>query len=417
MSASHQKHRHLIAIPVALLTVSAVISAQMILPTKASLIEASYSQTIETTDTSQTVTVGPMSIVLDPSSVLHVDLSGKLILEKGSMIVASKSLINAESVTGFDGALWMLKSGDSITAVALRSPFVLSAEGKSMLIPEGSQGVLVGSKIKRSTVPVSSLEEAKKRIPSFKDSSETISNPDMTLLSALRALSDPWVKQESVPSFLVTLFSSAQSLDTADMLPAHVFVSVTPLPAEAIDRWASEFLALAALNGDEAISVLDTASKLPLLFREKGFPKQEQEWAKAVDRVSRVVLTILPAEKRAALSDVLRVNRGFVSAESLQSEQPESEKKAASSLSPEELIDAGNTLIAEQDLLLSAATRVLIDSEDSSLVRIEGVFREENGDDVSYDFSYDPTSQMLSKIMRDGARLPNVVSIESFFGH
>jgi hypothetical protein len=207
--------------------------------------------------------------------------------------------------------------------------------------------------------------------------------------------------------------------DLPAALPMLAAATVRPLSAGATDLWAKSLIRLAAADGKKAFESLhQSAPGLPARYFDAGYPKQAKLWAEAVTRSADILMPLLKdsSDRQALLSDQRTVQRyGFKETGPAVQSSDSAILIEKSRFSEDELMAQTRKMLSGHGVLFSSLTTIKVTDEQPDSVRIDGIFRAENGHDVPYAFTYDVASGRILGIVRDGMRLPNSLTVDQFF--
>lgn len=456
-----RRHRHFVALPLAAGALLLVFGTHAFLA--GTLHTGADTVALVTEDTEQTVDIGSLLTVhLQPQTNARADRTGMyVVLEEGELTVRSHGYVKVDLGQGVSahvlgGAASFLAGATSTTVVALSSPIVFESTKGRLLLATGHQLIVTPSSVTRSVVPsewtlarLESVSSKNSIADSTEDPSEQLavllhadtaaSSEDIALLQATLAqvsgrtdlsslialsllASGRPIAKDGVPALQVALVSSEDVRLGVPLALVQIARSLgSPLPETLIAFWSSELVRAASTDIALALDTLAFGADASVRFAALGYPISSQEWSNAVASVSPILRSIAKSDDQkrelATIETGLNATKRPVllaSLEPVKVEKNPHTDEPVSTLPPEQLIGDTWAMFLRRGALIGGETRVAIDPAHPSLVRIFGLFREEQGTLVSYDLSYDLKTDTFLNIERAGVAKPNAMEAADF---
>ncbi len=427
------------------------------------------------TERSLSVLLQPHSKVtlLDRSQALRMEggsatlkTSGLVSIDLGFGAVATLLLSSAT----------FLKDTQSVTVVALTTPLIVSRAGSDWILPPqyqvriASDGSVQRSKVPQEwfldqqaesqALPVISLPQLTEDRTSLIEALLSSDAPSNDVLQSIRSLSDTDRRtlvamfiDESSPEisfakmnaaftvadtfvdhriqqlvflrFLLlqdrmhedtansmTLRLASASFDPSEFVfavPSTALSTLRPLSPSLIEAWTNIALESGALDPSRTASVLEPLlSRLPASYDMQGYPKQSMLWQEATARIAAVLTPLLSGERSISITSSVSTLPASVA------ESASSSSVAAQKSYTQEIERVRNFLL-QKNVLFTTGTTIEFDSDVSGCMRVSDVYLADASSDQSFTFSLCLDDGMVRRIVRDGKKLPNDVSLLSFF--
>ena len=466
---SSPRHRHFIAVPVAMLSMAIVTCVHALMPVHAQesvappAISALSASNIPMNFSIPSVLSGR----LEPDSRLSVAEDGTVLrLEIGEISLRALGAISVESagvrIEVMMADISVITDETSVSIVALNAPVFVTYQGVPRIVRSGHQLFLSADNAPRDTeVPsdwlVGRLALIDAQTVSMLPNVRTLGvSSDVTVLAqSLRTetLSSEHIQRalvsarkldaDHLPAFLLQrLLMLPQRLDPSatqfvvsqlftlsdsaiDMLlavPEEIVRERRPLLSGTADEWALTVIRIGTTDASRAAHILHQVMSLslPAIYVRAGYPVQAMSWNNAFIQVKQVIVSLLGEEDQAVLlQDFARTNDSrdaeLVSNEELPVAAPTPAKPALPRFSEDELVALTKQLLIDRGVLISTLTHVEAISGKIDQAHVEGVFLPENGQDVPYTFTFDAAHNVIRDVVRDGVRFPNAVPLDTFF--
>lgn len=447
------------AVPLACLLLTLAAGVHAVLPANSAALTGGTSvyeaTVIEAGEMRRTVDVGSRSqAILEPQTRLRLEsethvafLSGEAILSVPGYAVLA--LGDDRSLVLLDATVWVRRDDTDWTIVPLDVPVVLQTSDALSIIPPAQQR-RVGTKDIVSPVPMDWLLQkiadatslAVPHIAGDGGTSSSVHDPaslaallhSQALLShkdlrsalslvaeldhsgvlsgliAYRLGCDPSTYDDEAAVLLSETFRlSPLSGEVLTLLPSLVGSQVKPVSDWLLDEWSEEMMRQGIDDPFTTIVVLRRYADLPVALRSGGYPLQSERWRAALANAEQTLLPLLTANERISLDSERRSDQTIHAASS------DISVPAVPRFTEKQLLAVTRQMLANHGVLMGSATRLLPLAGPPQAVRVVGVFIAERGRDVPYEFIFDPTANVLSKIIRDGVEQPNTVPVETFF--
>jgi hypothetical protein len=430
-----QRHRHIVAVPIVALAMLLIGGVNHFMPLHAAVGQGASRTTLKVS-VDQPFSIGTdITGFLYAGSALQADRHGQsLTLQRGQAIITPATyvvLTVGDILVSFDAPVFVIL--DTVTTiVALTEPVIVTRDDARFILLAGQQlRVDPSKKVSLSTVPAAWLAETLSHITVPHDTADITRITTETYHSLLQS-SDPDTDQRRL--LLLRLMSlgartdqEAAELITADilsdsflhdallsLLPHMALSTRSPLQKPLIAAWAQSVIETGVRDATRASLLISQNTDLPSFLEEIGYPVQATLWRSALLKAISTLKPTVSDEDSLVLSqahDTLTVDM-----------QEEETPLATVTLQPavtsqwafDELRLLTKEALVRHGALFATSTALVPDIT-SQTVLVQGIYVAEQGSDVPYTFTYNPSLQVLSNITRDGERLPNTVPINVFF--
>jgi hypothetical protein len=466
---SSPRHRHFIAVPVAIFSMAVLACVHALMPVHAQ--ESVPPPVVSALSAGDAPLDFMVSSVLngrlEPNSRLSVVEDGTVLrLDAGEISLRAFGAISVESagvrIETVMADISVITDETSVSIVALNAPVFVIYQDVPRIIRAGHQLFLSRDNAPRDTeVPTDWLAGRISLIESQAASTSTniktlgVSQDVTVLAQSLRAemLSADHVQRafvsarkldaDHLPALLLQrLLMLAQRLDPSaaqfvlsqaftrsdsaiDMflaVPEEIVREQRPLLSGTADEWAHAVIRIGTTDASKAVHILHQVMSfsLPATYVRAGYPVQAMSWSNAFTQVKQVIMPLLSEEDQSVLlQDFVRMNDSqdaeFVSDEEVPVAVPAPAKPVLPRFSEDELVALTKQLLIDHGVLISTLTHVEAISGKIDQVHVEGVFLPENGKDVPYTFTFDAAQNVIRNVVRDGVRFPNAVPVDTFF--
>lgn len=465
-----QKHRHFVAIPIALVGIALVTALHAVLPVSAIKADVASESLTMIHGLSQIDTPSGTHLSMDETAEFGVSRDGTSIhIEMGDGLftvqgyaevkigcVRVQALRSIFYVSHFDTSLTVASvEGPLLVRLCSAVPRIVSEgfqlttahDGTAVILPVASSWIRQQAErarlaesapqtdVSRQGTLVSRLDHSN-ALASHLRSPSTISNDDLhTAFSVTRAI-DP-------DGFLPTLFafallpsasmldpsqqddilqvmqsSPSLALDLLQGIPTTLLQHPAVLPDSVHTFWLDGALRLSSDDPALALSLLRDISHLGSVFDAQELPKQADLWRQNIIEVSRVLDSLLSESDREILASVrLQISSPLSepSTNLTSSASSSSSTVLPSVLAPKDMLSRTQEVLHRFGVLFTSDTRLVLDPHDASSIRVTEIFVSDQGRDTAYELSYSPSENLLHHIVRDGSALPNALSPEQFF--
>jgi hypothetical protein len=421
---SHKRHRHFVALPLAVLTLVVVGIGTTSL--RASVVPSEQMTEYRTSADSLTQDIAPeTSFILEPESALRVRLESLSIdLLKGSFFLRSSPLaqvhILCDQLFLLRAQAYISLTDSSLTIFALRgSVFIIPCSAKPIFLAEGQQfrRSLATSDITFGSVPSSWVTQHTSSLSTLPFLDQTFSLSTIPSLlrpyAALKLLSLHSLSSADhgqILSLLRSIFDDDPSILRS--LVAETANEHLQLSDEILAWWSQSVVNLASRDASSSLMVLREVSTLPAFFLRADYPVQRERWQKILLPLLTTVTPFLSSSDAASLPAL----RAAIFHDDRLSSATSSVSPSVRSLpllSSQERSSLAYEFLSSGGFLLSAQTQVL--PQDSvNRVHVLSVVRAEQGSDHLYEFDLDFDLKRVLSIHRDDALLPNSLPFEYF---
>lgn len=479
-----QKHRHLVAAPIAILAILTVAGLSNLVPARAEVDSGRMTVRLSSPNADQTFAIGGgvAGILRQGSALLADDFGSRLALKEGQMLLRASEFVSldlGDSITAsaVRGSFVAVREGGAVTVAALDTPLVIANGTSNIVLAPGSQSTFkpgqpgtvttIGSEwyttqlsdlamLSAPVLPaighqglaaaidqhdlkdcVSIVSEGHLSHSDLRSALSTLlqsGHIDVTTYDCIRSFSDSLDPPGTLRELsLLTLAAEGARTDTTasaaiagdftsdpmlrsalpDVLPLLAIVTLKPLQPSLLDIFPTAVIETGLSDPARAVAILQRTAMLPKALVSAGLPLQSEAWKSVIARAITVLKTTVPEEQRSALDASLTQVLGVQTVK----EQPVASAKPVPTThwSADELTAITRDVLMTHGALVATTTALTPDTE-AQTVRVEGVFIAEGGWNVPYGFSYDPGSETVKEITRDGRKLPNAVPLKTFFG-
>lgn len=478
-----QKHRHLVALPIAVLAILTVGVCSHLLPVQAEADGTRLTVHLRASDRDEVFSIGSAvaGMLRSSSELLADDAGSRLSLKRGQVLLQTAEPLTLEAgdtmrVIVAYGAFVAVRDADAVTIAALDTPVLIEQGGvKSVLEPGRQVRVASGLPEQRTAIgsdwftaqwsdltllpsvritPIqdqdlrAAIDARPSACTAIADAGH-IARSDLrsalaTLLSGrridtdvyhcIRSLTRALDGSDTMTSLALLLLATeggrtdtaASSLISEDFIrdpflktvfpvtiPVLAVTSQRPVQAPLIHAFGSTVIQIGLASPAQAIRLITNAAHLPRTLATAGLPMQSDAWKSSLVRAVVVLKTTVPDADRSALdaafSDILRKPVIAAAAPVVVKEVP------STHWTEDELTAITRDILVTHGALLATTTTLTPDAE-TQTVLVEGVFIAEDSGNVPYVFTYNPGKERVTKIIRDGRRLPNAVPVQTFFG-
>lgn len=451
----HQpKHRHFVALPalvvgLGFLTAVHTMRSSVAGPDRGMTVHRSESEL-------RIIDLSPVTaMVLREQSEAHTDKeTGEITVRRGEVAIRTASYVHVHagpvSAHAVGGGLSVLMTDTETSIIALTVPVFVESGQTEIVIPPGYSHTVRGGSATLASVPTEWVSTRMQAFPTRSIGSDTDASTQFALLlrdpllvtspvlrettEALTALSGrtdlsslvafsflslgtPFA-EDAAEEIQRTMLRSDAVRDTLPVTLAKLSrFSAEPLPETLLTLWPDELVRLSTHNLPLALDALLLGSEAVEQFAQRGFPTQSDLWERAVRTASPILRSVASDERQesritAATSAITAARFPLQAALT----SPATDRPAApSAVDPVELLLRTRAMLVERGVLQTPSTEVTLDDARPGLARVTSVFKEEQGTLVSYSFSFDPWTDTVSFIERDGVQLANQVSGAQFF--
>lgn len=474
MPSHTTKHRHFVAVPVAVLAVTTFFGVCTAVPLRADVAIGASSAKLSATETDHPFAVGrSVAGILREGSMLSADRVGaSLTLQDGQVLLRTQEAVSLDlgiaTVSMLRGSIVAVRDAGSVTIAVLTDPVLLKRGEELTLLQPGMQVTVQNDALRPTQIgsgwyaeqladlaTLPPVSDARTDIVDSVCSDSSVSTDDMRaalrlLLASGKITSEAYrclreTAQAIDPShsvFRLALTSlmteGARTEDEASrmilddvqndaflgpqltlLVPELAVRAGKPVQPAFLDSYPSTLIKLGLTHPDRAIEALGKAQDLPSALTSAGLPLQSDAWRSVLIRSIVVLKTTVPDAERRELERILThvVEVKVFAADTQTSSAPASVAVKAPSThwSDAELQAIAHDVLASHGALFATTTTLTPDAA-AQTVAVEGIYVLQNGSNVLYAFTYDPAAETVTRIIRDGKRYPNAVPVRVFFG-
>jgi len=455
-----KKHRHFVALPLAVFLMLAVAGMESVLQVGAEgFAGASVVRFQAETNPIDFQTGWILSGTLDTGSDLSADKTGEHPeLHRGHAVLRSTGFtelhVGIVRVSAFAASYTALHDESSTTIAPITAPVIVSyGTDTKVLVPGMQLTVMADRKVTLASVPSDWYAQQMQTVKLLMESVIPVDAVDREdrqadlarMLSHGRITADSYTEAETrtfeldssgtalrllllrllqedartdteASSLIASAVSNDRFLATEliTALPFQIGTLQKPVAEAHIRMWEKSTVSLGLTDSASAISVLRTYADFPEKLTRVGYPEQSMLWQHSLAYVGTILRTTLSGEALKDMDATLAIiNRGDIREEPTLPKTP-APYVPATHWSESELTTIVHHVLTAKGVLMAVTTELVPDTP-TQTVRVSGVFVAEQGSDVPYVFTFDVARSLITDIKRNGKTLPNAVPVDVFF--
>lgn len=420
---SSKRHKHVVAAPLFALMLMGTHFLSTSLPVSASVLRSGGALVLASEEERVVSLASGTAIRMSRGSEVLLDSDGaSLTLKRGSFTWNTPSVIVIQTSQGVIRALasaGVASVQDSALTIALvrGQGLFMQANGDMLILSQGYQTILDASSVRTQPLPDAWIHLTTASLPSPSDvqAPMTLEMQDALLTQSQAELLGllSGASEEAIDVSKALLESGIPPSEILSGITRSVLGRIKPVSPLLIEFWGHHFAREAAKDSLKAGELLSSALHIPHVMEERGYPLQAEFWRGVLENAIDVVSLLSPATDANGLEEARVMIRDIrLPAEKSHLSVPQ---ESEIPLDHEELLLKAEATVRASDGLVASSTSFEIDPTRVNAVKIQNLFFSEDGEDVSYSFTYLVTQKAIIDVVRAGVLLPNRLSEEVFF--